>query len=170
MLSRRTMVLGATGLAGLASIGFLGGRALGGAPAQGDFEIVRTSAEWRDILTPEQYYVLREEGTERAWTSALLEEYREGVFHCAGCGNALYESRTKYDSRTGWPSFWDAIPGSVGTREDRSFFMVRTEVHCARCGGHLGHIFEDGPDPTGLRHCINGVALEFRPADDTGGA
>jgi peptide-methionine (R)-S-oxide reductase len=165
MISRRTAILGATGLAGLASLGIYGSRALGGAPTQGDFEIVRTADEWRDLLTEEQFYVLRKEGTERAWTSPLLEEHRAGVFHCAGCGNPLYESRTKYDSRTGWPSFWDAIPGSVGTKEDRSFFMVRTEVHCARCGGHLGHIFEDGPEPTGLRHCINGVALEFRPAE-----
>jgi peptide-methionine (R)-S-oxide reductase len=171
MISRRTAILGATGLAGvagLAGLGHFGGRgSRGGAAiaAEAEFEVVRSDEEWRAILTPEQHHILRQEGTERAWTSPLLEEAREGVFHCAGCENPLYESRTKYDSRTGWPSFWDAIPGAVGTREDRSFFMVRTEVHCARCGGHLGHIFEDGPPPTGLRHCINGLALVFRPAD-----
>jgi peptide-methionine (R)-S-oxide reductase len=164
MLTRRTLLIGATGFIGVTGLGLYAGRGPGQA-AEGVFEITRTSAEWREMLTPEQYHILREEGTERAWTSELLNEYRDGTFHCAGCDNPLYASETKYDSRTGWPSFWDAIPGSVGTKEDRSFFMVRTEVHCARCGGHLGHIFEDGPEPTGLRHCINGLALVFRPAE-----
>jgi peptide-methionine (R)-S-oxide reductase len=166
MIGRRTLIVGgAAGLAGIAAYGAFGGRASGGAP-EARFPITRTAAEWRETLTPEQYHILRDHGTERAWTSELLNEHREGVFHCAGCDNPLYLSETKYDSRTGWPSFWDAIPDSVGTQEDRSFFMVRTEVHCARCGGHLGHIFEDGPAPTGLRHCINGLALVFRPAGE----
>jgi peptide-methionine (R)-S-oxide reductase len=164
MIARRTVFLGAASLAGLGIVAAMGSRASGQPPLR-TFPVTRTSAEWREILTPEQYHILREHGTERAWTSPLLEEYREGVFHCAGCDNPLYLSETKYDSRTGWPSFWDAIEGAVGTQEDRSFFMVRTEVHCAQCGGHLGHIFEDGPPPTGLRHCINGLALVFRPAE-----
>jgi peptide-methionine (R)-S-oxide reductase len=168
MLTRRTAMLGATGVVALAAAGIVAGRvprAGADAAAEGTFEVVRSDAEWRALLTTEQYHILRQEGTERAGTSPLLHEHRDGVFHCAGCDNPLYDSATKYDSRTGWPSFWDSRPGAVGTREDRSFFMVRTEVHCARCGGHLGHIFDDGPKPTGLRHCINGLALAFRPAE-----
>jgi peptide-methionine (R)-S-oxide reductase len=164
MLTRRMALLGAGGLAGLGLIA-QSGRPGPAVAAEGSFEIVRTEAEWRAALSPEAYAVLREEATERPFTSPLLSESREGTFHCAGCDNPLYESATKYDSRTGWPSFWDVIPGAVGTKEDRTLWMVRTEVHCARCGGHLGHVFEDGPPPTGLRHCINGVALTFRPAD-----
>jgi peptide-methionine (R)-S-oxide reductase len=129
------------------------------------FEVTKTDAEWRSILSPEQYAVLREEDTERPGTSPLLSEKREGIFHCAGCDFELYSSRNKYDSGTGWPSFWDSLPNAIGTRQDNSFFMARTECHCRRCGGHLGHIFDDGPPPTGLRHCINGVSLTFRPAD-----
>jgi peptide-methionine (R)-S-oxide reductase len=167
MLTRRAVFLGASGLVGIGAFGgaiaFVGARQATAA-AEGVFEVVRTSAEWREMLTPEQYAVLREEGTERPYTSPLLNEHRAGTFHCAGCDNPLYASDTKYDSRTGWPSFWDALPNAVGTKEDRTLWMVRTEVHCARCGGHLGHIFEDGPQPTGLRHCINGVALVFHPA------
>ena len=125
---------------------------------------MRTDEEWKRILTPEQYYVLRREGTERAGTSPLNREKRAGTFHCAGCDLPVYSSKTKFDSGTGWPSFWEAIENSVGTRTDRSFFMTRTEVHCRRCGGHLGHIFDDGPPPTGKRHCINGVALKFKAA------
>ena len=151
----------------------LGGAALvfvrGGRPAfaagDGGFEIVRTEAEWRAVLTEAQYRVLREEATEYPFTSPLNHEKRAGMFHCAGCGLAVYSSAKKYDSGTGWPSFWEAEPDAVGTREDRSHFMVRTECHCRRCGGHFGHIFDDGPPPTGLRHCINGLALTFRPAD-----
>jgi peptide-methionine (R)-S-oxide reductase len=127
--------------------------------------VTKTDAEWRSILSPEQYAVLREEDTERPGTSPLLSEKREGIFHCAGCDLELYSSRNKYDSGTGWPSFWDSLPNAIGTRQDNSFFMARTECHCRRCGGHLGHIFDDGPPPTGLRHCINGVSLTFRPAD-----
>lgn len=128
------------------------------------FEISKTDAEWRNILSPAQYAVLREEDTERPGTSPLLEEKRRGLFHCAGCDLPLYASEKKYESGTGWPSFWDSLPKAVGTRLDTSLFMTRTECHCRRCGGHLGHIFDDGPPPTGLRHCINGVALSFRPA------
>jgi len=170
MISRRsfTTVLGLGGIGTLAlGLSPLAGRAA----APGAFEVTMTDDEWRAILTPAQYAILRDHATERAFTnehlgerSPLLEEDRAGTYVCAGCDNPVYRSETKYDSRTGWPSFWDAINGSVGTQEDRRlFFMVRTEVHCARCGGHLGHIFDDGPQPTGKRHCINGLAMDFRP-------
>ena len=129
------------------------------------FAVAMSDTEWRKRLTEPQYHVLREHGTERAGTSPLLEEHRPGEFCCAGCAQPLFSSKTKYDSGTGWPSFWAPIDGAVGTSEDRTlFFMVRTEVHCSRCGGHLGHVFDDGPQPTGLRYCINGAALTFRPA------
>ncbi len=164
MISRRTLLLSATGLGGAVAFGLHGGFARSGS-VEGDFEIMRTDAEWREILTPEQYDILREAGTEPAWSSSLNDEERKGVYHCAGCDNAVYPSATRFESGTGWPSFWDSLPGAVGTREDRAFFfMLRTEVHCARCGGHLGHIFDDGPPPTGLRHCLNGLALAFHPA------
>ena len=127
------------------------------------FEVVKSEEEWRRVLTPEQYYVLREHGTERAGTCALLHEKRSGAFTCAGCGNVLFKSGPKFESGTGWPSFFAPIEGAVGESVDRSHFMTRTEVHCRRCGGHLGHVFEDGPPPTGLRYCINGVALNFVP-------
>ena len=128
------------------------------------FEIMHTDEEWKKILTPEQYHVLRRQGTERAGTSPLNSEKRAGTFLCAGCDLPVYSSQTKFDSRTGWPSFWESVENSVGTKTDRAFFMTRTEVHCRRCGGHLGHIFDDGPPPTGKRHCINGVALKFEVA------
>ncbi len=117
----------------------------------------------RSDLTPEQYEVLREEGTERRFSSPLNTEYRKGVFTCAGCGEPLFKSDMKFDSKTGWPSFFTAIPGALETKTDRKLFMERTEYHCAKCGGHQGHVFEDGPDPTGLRYCNNGVALKFIP-------
>jgi peptide-methionine (R)-S-oxide reductase len=137
----------------------------GGAAEAADeqFPVSKPPAEWRQQLTPEQYYVLREHGTERAGTSPLNNEKRSGTFVCAGCEQDLFASSTKYESGTGWPSFWQPLEGAVGTTEDRSFFMTRTEVHCSRCGGHLGHVFEDGPKPTGLRYCMNGVAMTFRP-------
>jgi peptide-methionine (R)-S-oxide reductase len=119
--------------------------------------------EWRAKLTPEQYQVLRKHGTERAGTSPLNKEHREGVFRCAGCGQELFTSETKFDSGTGWPSFWAPIENAVETDADATYGMVRTEVHCARCKGHLGHVFEDGPRPTGLRYCMNGLSLDFDP-------
>lgn len=125
------------------------------------FEITKNDAEWRQALSPEQYRVLREHGTERAGTSPLDKEYGKGTFLCAGCELALFSSDTKFDSRTGWPSFYAPLENAVGTTTDRGFFMVRTEVHCRRCGGHLGHVFDDGPQPTGLRYCMNGAALKF---------
>ena len=136
-----------------------------GSPAQAkSFPVTRSEAEWRKRLSPQQFAVLRQEATERPYSSPLNKEKRKGLYTCQGCGNALYASRTKFDSGTGWPSFWEAIPGAVGTKTDRKLLYPRTEVHCADCGGHLGHIFDDGPKPTGKRHCINGVALAFRSA------
>ena len=129
------------------------------------FPVSLSEAQWRSKLTKSEFYVLRQEGTERPYSSPLNEEKRAGTFVCAGCGNALYGSKTKYDSGTGWPSFWAPVDkGAVGTSRDFKLGYPRTEVHCADCGGHLGHIFSDGPRPTGKRHCINGVAMDFRPA------
>ncbi len=122
--------------------------------------------EWKKRLTPAQYNILREEGTERPYTSALLDEHREGTFSCVGCDLPLFLSSTKFDSGTGWPSFFDAIEGHLGTKIDRTLFQTRTEYHCAKCGGHHGHVFDDGPAPTGLRYCNNGIALKFIPKDN----
>ncbi|MGQ0740978.1 MAG: peptide-methionine (R)-S-oxide reductase MsrB [Alphaproteobacteria bacterium] len=127
------------------------------------FPVSKSDAEWRSILTPEQYAVLRGHGTERPGSCALLHEKRNGTFVCVGCRNSLFRSGAKFESGTGWPSFFDPLPGGVETSTDTSYGMRRTEVHCANCGGHLGHVFEDGPKPTGLRYCINGVATEFKP-------
>ena len=125
------------------------------------FEVTKTEAEWRAMLSPESYAVLREEATERAGSSPLDNEKRRGTFVCAGCALPLYSSKTKFDSGTGWPSFWAPLKGAIGTATDRDLGYARTEVHCRRCGGHLGHVFDDGPPPTGLRYCINGVSLKF---------
>ncbi|WP_198377063.1 peptide-methionine (R)-S-oxide reductase MsrB [Neoroseomonas rubea] len=136
-------------------------------PAAGEtFPVAKTEAEWRAALSPEAFRVLREHGTERPGTSPLNAEKRPGTFACAGCGAPLFDAAAKYESGTGWPSFFAPIEGAVATRTDRSFFMTRTEVHCAACGGHLGHVFPDGPAPTGQRFCMNGVSLAFRPAGD----
>ena len=124
-------------------------------------EIPTNDDEWRERLTPEQFQVLRKHGTEHAGTSALNKEHREGVFRCAGCGHELFASDTKFDSGTGWPSFWAPLAGAIETTTDTAYGMRRTEVHCARCKGHLGHVFEDGPRPTGLRYCMNGISLDF---------
>lgn len=131
---------------------------------QQSFPFTLTDAEWRTRLTPEQYHIMREHGTERPGSCALLHEKRAGAFTCAGCGQKLFQSTLKFESGTGWPSFNDPLPGAVETSTDQSWGMVRTEVHCANCGSHLGHIFEDGPPPTGLRYCVNGVALDFHAA------
>jgi len=128
------------------------------------FAVEKTDEEWRHTLTPEQYDVLRGHGTERPDTCALLHEQRPGVFSCAGCGQRLFVADRKFESGTGWPSFFAPVEGATGTTRDTSHGMTRTEVHCSRCGGHLGHVFDDGPPPTGLRYCINGIALNFDPA------
>jgi peptide-methionine (R)-S-oxide reductase len=131
--------------------------------ASKDFTVMKTEGEWRQSLEPEAYHVLREHGTERPGSSPLNIEKRNGVFCCAGCGQPLFSSDTKFESGTGWPSFWKPIEGAIETTVDRGHFMTRTEVHCARCGGHLGHVFPDGPRPTGERYCMNGIALSFEP-------
>jgi peptide-methionine (R)-S-oxide reductase len=157
MLTRRTAL---SGLAAIASANLLAFR---GARAQ-EAHIVRTDADWRSTLTPDQYAVLRKEGTERPFTSPLLHEERKGVFACAGCNLDAFSSSTKFDSGTGWPSFWAPLDKAVDEHADHSWGMTRTAVSCHRCEGHLGHVFDDGPKPTGLRYCMNGVALTFKPA------
>ncbi|EEW24715.1 peptide-methionine (R)-S-oxide reductase MsrB [Rhodobacter ferrooxidans] len=156
-MHRRTLLASAAALLGL-------GLSTRAPQAEGTFEITLTEAEWRARLSPEAYAVLREEDTERAFTSPLNDEHRAGTFHCAGCDLPLYASDTKFDSGTGWPSFFQPLDNAVATKEDNTLFSTRTEVHCRRCGGHLGHVFNDGPQPTGLRYCMNGVALSFKPA------
>lgn len=160
-ISRR-VVLGAAAM-GAAIAAFVYTRP-GSARPQSAFPITRTAAEWRRLLGPERYRILREAGTERPYSSPLNKEKRRGVFTCAGCGLPLFSSTTKFESRTGWPSFHRALPGAIVMKPDRSLLIERTEVLCRRCGGHLGHVFEDGPRPTGLRYCINGLALTFRSA------
>lgn len=161
MLSRRRFFASA-GLVGALSALARPSQSVAAAAEQ--FEVNLSDAEWRKRLSPQQYAVLRQHDTERAGTSPLNNEHRRGVFTCAGCKLDLYRSQDKFDSGTGWPSFIRPIPGAVRTRLDTSFFSVRTEVHCRRCGGHLGHVFDDGPPPTGKRYCMNGAALVFKPA------
>jgi peptide-methionine (R)-S-oxide reductase len=166
MLSRREILLGGTAVVVILAAGRLlnrGPAAMAADNAEA-FEVTHTDAEWRALLTPDQYEVLRHEGTERPYSSPLNHEKRAGTFACAGCNLPLFSSTTKFDSHTGWPSFWQPLESAVNTRNDRSFGMLRTEVHCHRCGGHLGHVFDDGPKPTGLRYCMNGVAMTFAPA------
>ena len=159
MIDRRTFV-GVTGAAAVALVLF--GRS-GGAAASTHFSVSHSADEWRRILGAQRYAVLREAATERAFSSPLLNEHRKGLFVCAGCALPLFSSVTKFDSGTGWPSFWRPLPRAVVNHAERSLLMERTEVLCARCGGHLGHVFDDGPKPTGLRYCMNGLALQFRP-------
>ena len=159
MNSRRTFL-------GLAGAGALGALFLGRpGPARAvRYPVQHNPAEWRRLLGPQRFHILREAGTERPFTSPLLREHRRGTFVCAGCGRPLFAAATKFESGTGWPSFYRALPNAVTERSDHSFLMDRTEVLCSRCGGHLGHVFHDGPKPTGLRYCINGLALKFAPA------
>jgi peptide-methionine (R)-S-oxide reductase len=135
------------------------------AASQENFPVTKTEKEWHEVLNDDQFRVLRKHGTERAGTSPLDKQYGKGTYVCAGCGQQLFSSDTKFDSGTGWPSFYQPLENGVDNTVDRSFFMVRTEVHCSRCGGHLGHVFDDGPAPTGKRYCMNGVAMEFEPKD-----
>lgn len=137
--------------------------AVGATAAPTHFQISHSPADWKRLLGAQRYHILREAGTEPPFTSPLLNEHRKGIFNCAGCAEALFLSSTKFDSGTGWPSFWKVLPAATFTRSDRSLGVERTEVLCARCGGHLGHVFDDGPRPTGLRYCMNGLALTFRP-------
>ena len=163
MLRRNVLSLAVGGLAtGVIAMSWF--KSAGAEPSAEKFEVTLTEAQWRERLSPEQFKVLRQHGTERAGSSPLDNEKRAGQFLCAGCELPVYDAKTKFDSGTGWPSFYQPLDGAIGTSEDRSLFSVRTEIHCRRCGGHLGHVFDDGPRPTGKRYCMNGAALVFRPA------
>jgi peptide-methionine (R)-S-oxide reductase len=161
-VTKRTFLGGAAAAVSAFLVGACG--RTGEAVAAETFEVTKTSDEWRRVLTPQQYAVLREEDTERAGSSPLNDEHRRGTYSCAGCALPVYLSDTKFESGTGWPSFYAPIQGAVRTKEDRGFLGTRIEVHCRRCGGHLGHVFDDGPAPTGKRYCMNGVAMNFTPA------
>ena len=164
MLTRRQLTLGGIAVAA-ASVAVVAARFQPGSSASAKtFEVSYTPEEWKKRLTPEQYAIMREEATERPYSSALNNEKREGVFACAACELPLFESKTKFDSHTGWPSYTEPIPNAIGTSDDWGLGIFRSEVHCRRCGGHLGHIFEDGPPPTRLRYCVNGIAMKFIPA------
>jgi peptide-methionine (R)-S-oxide reductase len=160
MLDRRILLLSAGGVATLAGLRWIDG---GDVKAAGPFEVQKTDSEWRRLLSKAQYEVLRLQRTEIPGSSPLNAEKRKGTFACAACELPLFSSDTKYDSRTGWPSFYAPLANAIGTSTDHVLLMARTEVHCRRCGGHLGHVFEDGPPPTGLRYCINGIAMTFKP-------
>jgi peptide-methionine (R)-S-oxide reductase len=164
-MNRRDLVWAGAAIIGAAWLSpFTLRKSKGMATASNKFEITKTDEEWHQILTPEQFRVLRKHGTERAGTSPLDKNYAPGTYVCAGCDLPLFTSETKFNSGTGWPSFYAPIEGAVDTSVDRSLFMTRTEVHCHRCGGHLGHVFDDGPAPTGQRYCMNGVAMKFIPS------
>ena len=167
MLDRRILLASLASLFGLAAFRWL---RMTPAEAAEKFEIEKSDEEWRRLLTPAQYDILRKHGTERPGTSPFNKEKRKGTFVCAACELPLFASDTKYESGTGWPSFWQPLANAVGTTTDRSFLMTRTEVHCRRCGGHLGHVFDDGPKPTGLRYCMNGLSLKFIPGASGGPA
>ena len=167
MIDRRVLLASAAGLFSFVALRWLRVPDAFAAndKTQEKFPVEKSDAEWKKQLSPEAYQVLRKEGTERPYTSPLNKEKRKGIFACAGCDQPLFASETKFESGTGWPSFYQPLQNAVGESRDSTLGMVRTEVHCSRCGGHLGHVFDDGPKPTGLRYCMNGVSLAFKPAD-----